>query len=362
MFLFPVLMVIKRAYRERKKKTTYIESSVLMLYVLARWTVISFIPGNRIAACLRITTAHAFPIASLVKINGEAAALGKYTPVFSLVRATAISPSPYYRRPAALILLGRGMKWSRGTPGFRAGFDENVRLTPSDLPIQSAPHCLKVLAAISRAFRYHHYQYHHRVHVRQTANMSSHRPNRVDFQPLPVASVRFQRWCSLDSRRTRQSVWSRDCSFNVSYIDRAAALITIRGDCSNSASSSRVSPGRRNIRWEIAAAEETVQDRAGLAGWLTRWVRRANLLRSLRSLTLAFFRSWIPGHLYRWLIPWWRWVRASHVRSSAFRSGWQWLNVYVECAPLPLSLFHLLSRLDTFIDREDGSLPRTLFS
>lgn len=110
----------------------------------------------------------------------------------------------------------------------------------------------------------------------------------------------------------------------MSYIDRAAALITIREDCSNSALSSRVSSGRRNIRREIAAAEETVQDRA-LAGWLAdSLVRRANLLRSLRSLTLAFFRrSWIPGHLYRWLIPGDARCELRMSRSSAFRSGWQ---------------------------------------
>lgn len=54
---------------------------------------------NRIAACLRITTAHAFPIASLVKINDEAMALGKYTPVFSLVRATGHPAVVELRRP-----------------------------------------------------------------------------------------------------------------------------------------------------------------------------------------------------------------------------------------------------------------------
>lgn len=99
----------------------------------------------------------------------------------------------------------------------------------------------------------------------QTTNTSSCRPAESIFNPCSL--IADSRGESSDSRRTRRSIWSHDCSFNMSYIDHAA-LITIREDCSNSALSSRMSFGRRNIRWEIAAAEETVQDRAWLAGWL----------------------------------------------------------------------------------------------
>lgn len=165
--------------------------------------------------------------------------------------------------------------------------------------------------------------------------------SRVGFQPTcspvpPVPPVQFQ-WRVLRFGAT----WSRDCSFDVSYIDRAAALITIREDCSNFVLSSRVScsptagtfDGKLRLRRKPCGASSAA---SWLADSLVRW---ANLLRSLRSLTLAFFRSsWIPGHLYRWLIPpvtlgaslacpdrphfdpvgsdWTRWVRASP--SSSF--------------------------------------------
>lgn len=136
---------------------------------------------------MRITTAHAFPIASLVKINGEATALGKYTPVFSLVRATAISPSSSYedRRPSFSSV--EGETGGHRTPGF-PGFDENARLTPSDSPDSISPHCLKVLAAIPRPFHHRHYRYHRRVYVVQAANMSA---ELVFNQPCP--SIRFRR-------------------------------------------------------------------------------------------------------------------------------------------------------------------------
>lgn len=135
MLLFAVIMIIKR---ESKKKTTDSSSLVYLCSTCSydERTVIPFIPGNRIAACLRITTAHAFPIASLVKINGEATALGKYTPVFSLVRATAISPSSSCedRRPSFSSVEGE-----MGAQNARvSSFDENARLTPLELPIQSA--------------------------------------------------------------------------------------------------------------------------------------------------------------------------------------------------------------------------------
>lgn len=150
------------------------------------------------------------------------------------------------------------------------------------------------------------------------------------------------------------------CSFDVSYIDRVAALITIREDCSNSVLLSLAqlpTTDQKNTWREIAAAEEIVQDRADPPSEFITIAMIADF-----SIFSPFVDSRPPVPMAHPLVTIGAGFRIP--RSSAFRSGWQWLNVECDFS-LSLSiffLFHLLSRLDTFIDREDGSLPRTLFS
>lgn len=116
--------------------------------------------------------------------------------------------------------------------------------------------------------------------------------SRVDFRPPPIRDLRSTPAASLSIQGEHfgRSIWSRDCSFNVNY---AAALITIRQDCSNSALSSRVSSGRGNIRWEIAAAEKTVRDRARLVSWLAGWLV-GPLSEFITATTVADFSIFSP--------------------------------------------------------------------
>lgn len=205
-------------------------------------------PDNCI--CSRITTA--FPIASLVRITGKATAQGKYTSVFSLAHAIGIVVILETGDPRSL---GRGwMKpWVHRAPGFGLRRAANPRFNQSSL-FKSAGR-----DTTTRTLQTH-----------PTVSPGGGRVSRGWFFLFPFTRFSLVRPSpnggALEFEADRTGRPDRTtCSFDVSYIDRVAALITIREDCSNSAPLSPAqlpTADQRNTWREIAAAEEIVQDRA----------------------------------------------------------------------------------------------------